>query len=130
MTDNERLTQLRESHSAATNGNHEGWDRCDTCFLLKVIDRRQAELQALYEVANVAEDYVSHGLIPTIDGLLAAKISAWKESKRDDELKPTHYCPECEEVYDYRGCEEPVYCNWINCDNDDPLPRIGKGEAK
>ena len=46
----------------------------------------------------------------------------------DDELKPTHYCPECEEVYDYHDCAEPVYCNWVDCDNDDPLPRIGDDE--
>ncbi len=51
------------------------------------------------------------------------------ERMTDDELKPTHYCPECEEEYRQLG-DEPVYCNWIDCDNDDPLPKIGEGEAK
>ena len=46
----------------------------------------------------------------------------------DDELKPTHYCPECEEEYYYQDFAGPVYCNWFDCDNDDPLPKIGDDE--
>ena len=57
--------------------------REDVPAVLGIIDRQQAELLALRNVAEQAEDYIRCSLIPTRDGRLAASLSAWKEAAKN-----------------------------------------------
>lgn len=40
-----------------------------------------------------------------------------------DDYVPTHYCIGCDQTYDCRGKPEPVFCDWHDCDNEEPLER-------
>ncbi len=52
--------------------------KSDAEGLLNIIDRQRAELQALRNVAEVAEEYIREGVLPTRDGRLAESLSKWR----------------------------------------------------